>query len=121
MKNKKILIVDDIEGVRVSFKMILEHLGEVTLASDGIEAKELIVLACAKDNPFDLVITDKYMEKMGGVDLIKWIKSFLPTTPCILMSTREDDPQHHQADLFVNKLWDITKIQKLVSLILSRK
>ena len=71
---KKILIVDDEQGIRENLKMYLEYNEndgfEVTCASDGLEAVKL----CENQN-FDLVIMDIMMPKMNGYEATKAIRS----------------------------------------------
>ncbi len=103
MNKLKILIVDDSEGIRASLEMILSNKYEILTATNGSEAEHLFEGHAFAGNPFDLVLTDSDMPVVGGVELISWIKTHYPNTPCILMSGGRD-PLNHRADLFISKL-----------------
>ena len=83
-KRKRILVVDD--EIRLAFllKQSLLNLGaeyEIETANSGIEALRIL-----EDSPCDLVITDFRMRGMGGLDLLRAIKSESPETLVILMT-----------------------------------
>jgi two-component system chemotaxis response regulator CheY len=75
----KILAVDDSKSMRQMVSMSLKSAGhEVFEAEDGVEA-----LNIARNNEFDLVITDINMPNMNGVELITELRAlpaykFLP-------------------------------------------
>lgn len=81
----KILIVDDMASMRKMVSFTLESVGhEVTQACDGDEALEI-----AKNNSFDLVVTDVNMPNMDGLTLVKELRG-LPDfkfTPILLLTT----------------------------------
>lgn len=69
--NIKVLVVDDELIARIANKMILEEFNyKVSLASDGLEALELI-----KKTAFDLILLDINMPKLSGIELTKIIRS----------------------------------------------
>ena len=69
MKNR-ILVVDDEEHVRFTFKVFLEKEDyDVVLAEDYTSALDIL-----KTDSIDLVVTDIIMGKRTGVDLLKEIK-----------------------------------------------
>ena len=86
---KKILIVDDEQGIRENLKMYLEYNEndgfEVTCASDGLEAVKL----CENQN-FDLVIMDIMMPKMDGMTALKEIRK-TQNVPVIVLSARGEE------------------------------
>jgi two-component system chemotaxis response regulator CheY len=87
---KKVLVVDDSSVVRMSLDMLLKENGyDVTTANDGTEG-----VTAAKNDNFDLIITDINMPNMNGFDLIKNVREmdnckFLP----ILVLTTESDSE----------------------------
>lgn len=119
-KMKKILIVDDSKGIRTSFAMILEGFGHIELASDGAEAKDLIMSAHEAKAPFDLILTDTNMREIGGIELIEWVKTTYPDIPCILMSSG-DDLGSHRADVFMGKLVNSNVVRETVGKLLESK
>ncbi len=77
----KILVVDDVEGMRSALKEVLgKHGHDVTEAANGRMAKEIL-----ENSPFDLVVTDIQMPFWNGIDLLKWVKANTQT-PVILMT-----------------------------------
>ena len=79
--NKKILLVDDEEIIRLSFKRELQAFYEVSTASSCDEA--LSILANAH---FDMLISDLVMPGLNGLELLKKIKSSHPET-CVIIIT----------------------------------
>ena len=89
-KMPKILIVDDSNMLRDMLKYALVDGGynNVTEAKDGVEGLEK-----AKDELFDIVITDINMPNMNGFDLVKHVRA-LPayaTTPLLVLTTEKGD------------------------------
>ena len=81
MQNKKILLVDDEEVIRLSFKRELQHYYDVTIASCYNEA-----LAALAANRFDLVITDLVMPGVNGLELVKHLKTCCPEIHVIVIT-----------------------------------
>ncbi len=70
----KILVVDDEESIREFLEIMLKKEGyEITLAEDGLKAKELL----AKKS-FDMIISDLQMPNMTGIELLKHVKESYP-------------------------------------------
>ena len=82
---KKILAVDDSASMRQMVSFTLKNAGfDVTEASDGVDALEV-----AKSSSFDVVITDVNMPTMGGISLVKNLRT-LPNfkfTPILMLTT----------------------------------
>jgi two-component system chemotaxis response regulator CheY len=68
----KILVVDDLEAMRLSICDILSHLGftNVIAAQDGQQALELV-----REDSVDFLITDLDMPAMDGIELLRTIRS----------------------------------------------
>ena len=75
----RILLVDDSSTMRRIQKNTLEKLGhtDVTEAGDGLEAIAKLTTA----GPFDLVLMDWSMPNMGGLELLKWVRTELKAAP----------------------------------------
>jgi two-component system response regulator HydG len=85
MKNR-ILVVDDEEHVRFTFKNFLEEEGyDVALADDYVSALKIL-----KTDPIDLVVTDIIMGKQTGVDLLQEIKGRGLRPPVIMITGAPD-------------------------------
>ena len=85
----KILVVDDIPLMRHVLINMLRNLNylDIVEATDGIQAFTLL-----KKQSFDLVITDLYMPKMDGKDLLNRIRNDEQLTSIpVLMVTCEDN------------------------------
>jgi PAS domain S-box-containing protein len=80
-KNKKILLVDDEEVIRLSFKRELQEFYDVTLASNYKEA-----LAFLSEKQFDLLITDLVMPGLNGLELLKNVKIHSPEMYVIIIT-----------------------------------
>lgn len=79
----RILVVDDKEIIRTTITQVLEDDGyEVISAANGADA-----LALYKEEHFPIVITDIYMPKMTGIDLLAAIKQIDEKTQVIVMTS----------------------------------
>src|SRR5262245_15776372 len=78
----KLLVVDDELQIQVLLREFLTSLGHtVQLVGDGEEA-----LQCLNTAPFDVVLVDVKMAKMGGMELLHRIKLSYPRLPVIMMT-----------------------------------
>ncbi len=79
---KKILVVDDDGDTRSLLAQILEDQDyEVFQAEDGLVALERI-----KNNPVDLVLTDRAMPHMDGMALLMRLREEHPQVPVLMIS-----------------------------------
>lgn len=86
LKKSTILLAEDEENLRNSFKkVLLLYVDKVITASNGEEALELYM----KCNP-DILITDLKMPKLNGLDLIKTIRKENKEIPIIVTSAYTD-------------------------------
>ena len=77
-----ILIVDDEEAIRTSLRSILEDEGyEVAVAANGLEALKIY-----GTDPHDLMILDIWMPEMDGLETLRRVKEFVPTTQVMMIS-----------------------------------
>jgi len=80
---KRILVVDDEEGLRNIISQVLTDDGyEVTTAPSGEAALEIF-----KNTPFPIVMTDIFMHEMTGIDLLHKIKAQNPDTQVVIMTS----------------------------------
>lgn len=91
----KVLIVDDDPTVRESLRGLLERRGltPVGAASDGNEAVSL-----ATSLEPDVIVMDRMMPGMDGVEATRRIKQTLPDTQVILLSAQLDDEVQQQGE-----------------------
>jgi DNA-binding NtrC family response regulator len=79
----RILLVDDDHNFRRSLSLLLKAVGfNVLEAIDGKEAVEKLI----KNRDFDLIITDLRMERMDGLELLKFVIMNFPHIPLILIT-----------------------------------
>lgn len=93
MRNKSILLVDDVEIILHALGTNLRHENyDVTLASSGEEALSLL-----QDNPFDLVVTDLSMPGIDGTQVLKEAKKINPMTGVIILTGYGDTTSAYEA------------------------
>ena len=80
--HKKILIIDDEEGIRESLKLILSDYYDLVLTDGGEQALE--VLNHADD--IGLIFLDIKMRKVNGLDVLKEIKAHAPRVPVVMVT-----------------------------------
>ena len=79
---RKVLVIDDDEGVRLTLKHVLATNGyTVLLASDGLEGVEL-ARTC---DPL-IIFTDLLMPRLDGVETIRLLKQQKPEVKIVAMS-----------------------------------
>jgi CheY-like chemotaxis protein len=108
---KRILIVDDSEGIRCGLLAALSVMGyEAAVASSGVEALNVFFR-----NPFDLVITDLQMPGMDGWTLASLIKDRFPDTPVVLITgeQKEDVIKDHRGRCIDSALFKPLRMQEL--------
>lgn len=77
-----ILVVDDEEAIRASLRSILEDEGyDVSVAANGVEALKIY-----GTDPPDLMILDIWMPEMDGLETLRRVKEFVPTTQVMMIS-----------------------------------
>jgi two-component system response regulator DctR len=90
---KRILVIDDAEGLRYLTSMALSNAGYNTYtASDGAEGLDAMT-----KRRYDVVLVDYHMPRVNGLQFIETSRSKWPDTPVILMSG--DSPRHGQNSL----------------------
>ena len=80
----RILVADDHTIVREGLKQILGEVPDIIVAgeaSDGLEA-----LQKAQEDHYDLVLLDIAMPGLGGLDVLKHLKSHKPELPVLMLS-----------------------------------
>jgi len=81
-KIRRILLVDDEEGIRASLATYLETAGyEVDPAADAMGARDLL-----HERSYDLVLTDISMPEVSGLDLLQEIKEKWPGLEVIMIT-----------------------------------
>lgn len=79
---KRLLIVDDQQGIRLLLNEVLKKEGYATyLAANGIEA-----LNIAEEHELDCVLLDMKIPGMNGVEILKCLKEKWPGLPVFMMT-----------------------------------
>ena len=81
MPKHTVLICDDEEGIRESFKLILSDTYNLAFAHNGLEA-----LKTLESLSPDAMILDIKMPKMSGMEILKQIKKLKPKLPVIIVT-----------------------------------
>ena len=80
--NKRILIVDDDEVVRLSYRRSLQNVAcDVEAASDGEQA-----LQTMEQKPFDVVLLDMRMPGQDGLTVLRTIKQKWPESEVVIIT-----------------------------------
>ncbi|MBN1848208.1 MAG: sigma-54-dependent Fis family transcriptional regulator [Deltaproteobacteria bacterium] len=82
-----VLVIDDENGVRESFKMVLKSQYNVLLAETGQKGIEVF-----KDNAVDLILLDILLPDMNGIDLLERLKGMEPNVEIIMVSAVKEIP-----------------------------
>lgn len=79
---KKLLIVDDQQGIRLLLNEVFKREGyETFLAANGIEALDI-----AERIKPDGVLLDMKIPGMDGIEILKRLKSKMPEVPVVMMT-----------------------------------
>ncbi|MFQ5736164.1 MAG: response regulator [Thermodesulfobacteriota bacterium] len=117
---KKILVVDDEEGLRLLYKEEFETEGwDVELAASGEESIEKL-----EAMPVDLVLLDIKMPGMDGVEVLRRVKEKwkdLPVILCTAYPHYKHDFGTWASDAYVIKSSDLTELKQTVRDILGKQ
>lgn len=112
----KLLIADDELGMRQFLTHLMQREGHtVRVAGNGHEAMTLL-----REDPADLLLSDIRMPDMGGIDLLKAAREFLPEIEVIMMTAFANVDTAREAFLlgafdFVQKPFDNDLLKETVA------
>lgn len=109
---EKILVIDDEPLILTTIERALSKVGYVISKAQNM--KELY--AALKDAPFDMLITDRYMEEDFLDNIIERVKKTSPSIKILKMSGSAHD---NQSKNFIEKPFRIDKLRKKVRDILN--
>jgi DNA-binding NarL/FixJ family response regulator len=95
MRRVRVVIVDDSEDVRLLLRIMLQQDNRfeiVAEAADGIEAIERV-----HETQPDLVILDRQMPRLGGIEALPALRERAPDAAVVLYTARPDAGTHHAA------------------------
>src|SRR5213080_4904946 len=112
---KRVLLVDDEEGIRTSLKMILEPTYEVICAADAHEGLDQF-----RREPPNLILLDVILPDSDGLTLLQTIRAEDPHIPVIMLTamktvkTAVDAMKMGAAD-YVTKPFDLEELRLIVA------
>ncbi len=120
VSNKKpiLLVCDDEEGIRESFKLILSDNYQLKFVSNGLQAIDLL-----KTFTPDAMLLDIKMPKINGLEVLKQIKKLKPKLPVIIVTgyqsveTAQEAIKNGAAD-YIPKPFESKQILKAVAQVL---
>ncbi len=116
-----ILIVDDEQGMRQLLSLVFGRANhQVRAAENGQQALEMLRAEAA-----DLIISDVKMPDMGGIELLRATREFLPDVGVVMMTafaTVETAREAFKlgADDFIQKPFDVDELKLIVEKALER-
>ncbi len=82
LTQKRVMLVDDEEGVRKSFDRLLSERGfAVSTVEDGDRAVSLL-----REEPAEVIVSDLRMPGLDGLQLLQWVHDRQPGTRFILLT-----------------------------------
>lgn len=120
-----ILVADDDPAMRGMLSMSLRRQGfEVDECSDGKELVERLEAARGGSRAPDLVVSDLRMPGLSGLDVLHWLKTWLPDVPLILITAFGDPHTHRRAKelgavAVVDKPFDLRDLQDHIGRVLA--
>ena len=119
----KLLIIDDSKEVlSVLNRFFSKKKYDVVSASDGLDGLKLLE---TEKQRFDLVITDLVMPNISGIGVISIIKKKFPDIPVVAITGWGEHPEalaaEAQADLVLEKPFELTEFEKKIRELLSHK
>ena len=115
------LVVDDEPSIRLLLDRVLQRAGyKVTLASDGNEAVDRL-----RHGVFDVVLTDKNMPGLDGVDVARFARQALPDS-CIVLITGYANAQSAEdsrgvVDAYLTKPFKISELEMEIAALRDRR
>jgi DNA-binding NarL/FixJ family response regulator len=91
----KVILADDHLLVRNGIKALLENEESIEVVAEASDGEEALVLA-RKLNP-DVVIFDIHMPNMSGLEALKLLKKYVPSTKALMLSMHDAEEYILQA------------------------
>ncbi len=116
----RILAVEDEKAVAQILAVVLGGpMAKVTRASDGWEA---LIKVGATPQPFDVIITDHRMPRMGGLDFVRSLRTRNFEGKILVLSAHlsDEDIRAYEelgVDMMMSKPFDFAEIQNAVAVL----
>ena len=118
----KILVIDDSKETVAGLQSFFTSKYQVLTAENGLDGLKHFE---KDDNGIDLVITDLVMPDISGVGVISIVKKKYPGIPVIAITGWGEHPEalatEADADLVLEKPFELTELDKHVTDMLARK
>lgn len=90
----RVIVIDDIDDIRVLLRLQLARDARFEVVGEGVDGEEAIALAESMQP--DLVVLDREMPRLGGVEAIPAIRRVAPNA-AIVLYTAQTDPTTYEA------------------------
>ncbi|RIJ69483.1 MULTISPECIES: response regulator [unclassified Rummeliibacillus] len=116
---KKLLIVDDQQGIRLLLNEVFKREGhEPLLASNGLEAIQIL-----ENGAVDAVLLDMKIPGMNGLEILNYIKNLHKQLPVVMMTGNGDaslisKAKELGAQHFFMKPFDIFEVKDTINKLL---
>ena len=122
-KQYRMLIIDDNEEILDAlYDFFNKKPYDIVIANNGLDGLKLFE---AEKDGFDIVITDIVMPNISGLGIISIVKQKSPDTPVIAVTGWGEHPEtlaaEAQADLVLEKPFDLTELDSFIADLISKK
>jgi len=117
--SKRILVVDDDQGILDSFEVLLGDRYDLVKAENGYEALRIL-----EADPPHLMFLDIKMPGLDGIDILKRLQEDQKKVGVVVITATDQEKTEEEAKSlgvidFLKKPLDIFKIEKIASQVLS--
>ena len=117
--SKRILVVDDDQGILDSFEVLLGDRYDVVKAENGYEALRIL-----EEDPPELMFLDIKMAGLDGIDILKRLQGDQKSIGVVVITASDNDRTEEEAKSlgiidYLKKPLDIFQIDRITSQVLS--
>jgi NarL family two-component system response regulator LiaR len=121
--NKKVLLVEDHDLVRLGTSMLLESMGDVRCAITPCRSLDDARTACREAGPFDLVLLDLNLPDAKGLQGLKTLRDEFPSLSIAMLTGTQDEFVIRQAQAmgavgYLLKSWTPEQVKSALSSLL---
>ncbi len=117
-QSRRILVVDDDQGILDSFEVLLGDRYDLVMAGDGFEALRIL-----ENNPPELMFLDIKMPGMNGIDVLKKIQDGHKRVDVVVITASDQEKTEEEARSlgvidYLKKPIDIFEVERITSQVL---